>query len=547
MTITSENDGSIYYDYLNSFPRLDDFFHYPPRLIEVLKQRIDDLQADYSFNRQALVSALRQRNGSLGAPSRTMDFIQELEQEETMVLVSGQQAGVMTGPLYTVYKALATIKLVERLRTEEGLQVVPLFWVASEDHDLQEVARIKFMTRENRLEELGLFSLPQPSPAVGHLPLGGALVLNELEEMLDAFEAGVIATEFTPEIMELLRETLASSSDLVEWFSRLMLALFGDRGLIIFDPLQAELQQLLKPFWQRTLADYQEINDAFQQQSRNLKERGYTLQLEKERDQLPFFISLPERRALFVTKGGFQTRGGEFHFSRQELEDLLEKAPWLFTSSAHTRPLLQSYLLPVLASFGGPGEVAYHAQLGGIFDTQGVKMPPLLPRPGLTLVEERISSYLDKYCFEVSDVLAGRLQDLLQERLEELSGVDIGSCFEELNQQWSRQYLELIEELGTIDQQLIPLGKKNLERIREELSYLEEKAHQFNRRNHDLIRRQFKKVELSLYPGGRLQERSYNVFQYLNKYGFQFLDYLSRQLPSAGEHHFLRCGGDCFD
>lgn len=525
----------IYQDYIEDFSQLEDFYPYHP--LEFAR-RAQDLRSSYGFNRRRLVQELTRYNEALGAHENTLSSIAQLEDAETLAVVSGQQAGIFTGPLYTIYKAISLLKMVEKLQGK-GLQVVPIFWVASEDHDFLEINHCYILNKGNRLQKIVLDQEETQAP-VGTLPLDQ----KAIQPLLSFLEEETQETEFKGEVMELLYQTAHSSHTLVDWFSRLMLALFSNRGLILFHPLLEGLEEETIPFWEHIFKERNPLEQAMDRCEEELKKRGYSLQVNREEGRLPFFVTHEgKRQALFETKAGFAPRDKGFLWTCHHIQELIQKDPHCITSHVLTRPLLQEFLLPVLVYLGGPAEIAYQAQLKEAATVIGQRLPILFPRPGMTLLEGRVAEHFQKYGLDFSQVLTG-LSAWKEKLLQQASPLDLSHEFGQLKGKWQEEYQALIQELGSIEKGLIPLGKKNLGRILKEVEYLEKKAHQAHRKKNQVLNNHFLKIEESLYPQKELQERVLNLFPFLIKYGFSFLEDLYGALHLETEHSFFSYRGD---
>lgn len=514
---------------------MENFYHYHPLSFT---ERQEDLLSSYHFNRGRLVKALKEYNRSLGADDVTLSAIDTLLDPRTGAVVSGQQAGIFTGPLYTCYKVISLLKMVEKLQGK-GMKVVPIFWVASEDHDFAEINHIYILNKQNRLLKKSLEQEETQAP-VGTLPLDKGKVC----EILDWLAQETSDTEFKGEVMHLLTTSLQNSSTPVEWFCRLLLALFPQQGLILFDPLMEGLQEEKIPFWEDLYDKRVELEETMVGTEEELQRKGYSLQVKREHQRLPFFVThAGERQALFETTGGFQTRKGEYLFTFSQLQEGIQLTPHLITSHALTRPLLQGFLLPVLVYLGGPAEMAYHAQLKGAFEVMGQHLPLLFPRPGMTVIEGRVAAHLQKYQLHLEQVWGG-LEQEKEEWLTASSPVNLTQRFEELKAGWNADYQGLIDDLKQIDPGLLDLGEKNKKRIFNQVQYLEKKAHQAHRKKNQVLLGHFQRIEESLHPNGDLQERVLNPFSFLIKYGFSFLDTLYQELRLEEEHHILFYGGE---
>lgn len=535
MRVVRKRFHPIYQDYREDNSRIRDLYHYHP--LSFYEKR-EELLSSYTFQREVLVHTLTEYNKSMGANKETLSSISKLFDPCTMAIVSGQQAGLLTGPLYTIYKAISLLQMVERLENE-GIVAVPIFWVASEDHDFDEINHIYFLDKTNGLTSLHLKE-EKRGASIGTRPISR----EEAQELLLELSQKTPQTEFKEEVIDMLQSTLQASTTLVEWFSRLLLALFSKRGLILFDPLIEDLKEWKRPFFKELYSKRHLLERALDRGEEIIQKKGYPLQVKREKGRLPFFINHQQRRtALFEGEEGFKTRGGELLYSFSQLERLLETEPERFTSTVLTRPLLQGYLLPTLIYIAGPAELAYHGQIKEAYPLMGQRSPLLHLRLGMTIVEGRVLEHMEEYNLRLPEVLEG-LERELEERLKDRTPLHIEGLFGTIKKEWRQEYKVLIEELKRVNPQLELLGEKNLQRILKEVEYLENKTWQFHKRRETVLQGHFQRIEDSLRPRGDLQERSLNLFFLLIKYGTSFLQEIDRGASLTEEHSILYYRGD---
>ena len=266
---------------------------------------------------------------------------------------------------------------------------------------------------------------------------------------------------------------------------------------------------------------------------------GYPLQVKREEGHLNLFAFLPGgRAALFWKDGQVWTRQGEDLGSLEDVAGDMERNPTGYGPGVLTRPLVQEAFLPVLAYIGGPGEVSYFAQLAPLFSLLGQKPPVLYPRPSVTLLEPRMARYVDRYSLKDGDLF--RLREALEAYLKGQGKDKVDHAFGKLEERLALAYTDLKNTLGEIDRGLIPLTEKNLGRVLKEAAYLKEKGQKALENKHGGAVRHFRNLENSCLPGGRLQERVYNIFPYLIKYGPGFSLQLQGAIPLEGNHYIHR-------
>ncbi len=524
---------SLVLDYQEGKDEIREFYDTHFTDIKGYQEKYSWLEENFpAQNREVLAGSLQEFNQSLGACGETMKNIGLLEEKDTAAVVTGQQAGVLTGPLYTIYKAAAAVKLAQKL-SREGMKSVPVFWIASEDHDFQEVRSIMVQGQDGSPQKIEM-----EGSSSGHSMEKLSFSKGEVESLIEQLEKETPAAEFKEEIMQSIRDTALEGESLTRWFALLMTRLFQGTGLIMFNPLQPEIRKLAPGLLSDICLQEEKINDILSLREDKLREKGYHLQVEREEGHLNLFAFLEGgRAALFNQKGHVITRQGEQLGRLEEVAETMKQSPGQFGPGVLTRPLLQEVFLPTLSYVAGPGELSYFAQLMPLYNHFNLKPPILYPRPSLTLVEPRMRRYLDKYSLSSSDLF--RLGEAREEFLEKRGKGDLEEAFKKLETVINKEYASLADQLSEIEKGLVDLSQKNLGRVLKEAGYLRKKAEESLKNKHETAVNHFRILEHSVLPQGDLQERKYNIFFYLIKYGPAFWDKLLKEFPLEPGHHFI--------
>src|SRR5215813_3207005 len=321
----------LFLDYLRDAPKLRSFYPEAVKHHYELPTRRDQVLASYQTNRDALCGALEKMNRGWGAGDQTLSHIKLLREADCIAVVSGQQAGLFGGPLYTIYKALSAVKLAECM-AQRGIRAVPVFWIASEDHDFAEVAGAEFINRDcafSRVEvAAGLHGEGQP---VGRVTLD-----QSIEETIQSLLSALPRNEFTGDVEKLLRSSYAPGQKFGDAFARIITSLLGSRGLILLDPLDAELKKLAAPLYADAARHAHEIARAIVSRSRELEAAGYHSQVTPSEDGFPLFLhdSAGARRALTRNSSGkYQTKNDGQEYAADELAEWALREPERFSAN----------------------------------------------------------------------------------------------------------------------------------------------------------------------------------------------------------------------
>lgn len=505
---------------------LNEFFSLAPRDVE------GALVQPRTVDRPALVAALRRYAARFGDHDAVAQNLRKLEHPQSRVVVTGQQTGLLLGPVYTLTKAFAAINLARRLDTEDK-PVVPVFWLASQDHDGLEIDHNYLLDASDTLKRVAV-DLPEGVPA-GRIPM--------TEQYLATAIAAVAA--MTPEarcramVTRMLQTTARRSDTFADWFAAQMYALLGGTGLLLVDPLQDDIAPLFAGVLRREIEEPNVTPAAINAAGTALRELGFEPQLGRGIDATNLFIELrdgelPKRVLLRFDGHGFTADGRRF--SRQDLLDLLAADPTVITPAAGLRPVTQDSLLPTAAFVIGPGELKYVAQLRDVYAFHDVAMPLAWPRAHVSIVEPLVARLLDGFSLTASE-FKRRGPALLDELLLEQHGH--ASRFNKAAGDVEELFEQLLVEVSGIDPTLkgtVARGHRNLAITLERLR--SKSAAALARRDSEL-KRQVERLVAHLLPLGQDAERVLSPYSHILKFGAQpLLDRYAGMEPAG--HHELR-------
>ncbi len=475
------------------------------------------LQAPKSAPRALLSAGLLAYLKRMGAPQASLEAARQLAHPNSRVIVSGQQAGLLTGPAYTFYKAHSALKLAKEHSTPD-CPVVAVFWVASQDHDTDEVRSTELLDFDERVYPLSL-ELPPAHPA-GRIPF--TPYFAQVKGLLEAFGG-------LPEMRERILQALEGDWSYGEAFARLMLAFLGEQGLVVFDPMAPELAPLFAPALRHELANPLASSEAINQSAEAMKKAGLEVALGRGEGATNLFLEGLDlvRRLLRFHNGRFED--GLATYSQADLLEVLDSSPSRITPAAGLRPVLQDTVLPTAGFVVGPGELKYVAELGGVYRLHGLQHPAVIRRMGLTILEPPIQRILEKYGLEAWAFQANpdeRFKQALAEQDEQV---------QKLRQHLSRIGAEFEQIQALLHDPTLTRPRHRAQvRVQHELSRLERKILDTALRKENTTGAQFARLQRHLVPQGP-QERHYPFLMYLLKHGTYVLDRLL-ELPATGNH-----------
>ena len=394
-------------DYLRAYERVSSFYQHKPELESVLRvARTLDFPAD---RRSEVTGILRQQNGLLGSDAVTRANLDRLA-NGAMAIVSGQQVGLFGGPAYAFYKAIAAVRIAKDL-TEAGIDSVPVFWMATEDHDLDEVRHVTFF-KDGKLIKFELPGGVGKNAPVGRIPLGPEI------EALQTDAAKILAGAGGEEMAQILGECYRAGESYGSAFGKMFARLLGGSGLILLDPLDVRLHRLAQPVLEKAVRQRDTIEQQLIERGAALEKAGYPAQVKvTSRSTTLFYISCDGRQAISCENESFES--GSRSWSQAELLGAIRSEPENFSPNALLRSVMQDFLLPTVAYIGGPAEISYFAQSEVLYRNLLGRMPVMLPRAGFTLVDTKAQRLLKQYGLEVEDVWSGPQE--LRKRLSQAS------------------------------------------------------------------------------------------------------------------------------
>jgi bacillithiol biosynthesis cysteine-adding enzyme BshC len=519
--------AEIYYSqpltnkYLLQYQQVAHLYDYNPYLERSYQQRLTDVM-DYSgFKRQELCQALTLYNQSIGAGEKALQNINRLA-SNAVVVMTGQQPGILAGPLYTIYKALAACLLANKLSRTLNHPVIPIFWVGSEDHDFQEINHINVPSSD------GPVMLKLPYGVNGRLSVGAVPLLPQVQHLLQQMK-DLCHGDHQEILWHQIQTITESSSNLSNWFAKIISWLFQDYGLVIVDAMLPEIRKQQAHFFRRVLRDNEIIDNAFHTAYNSVVAMGIKPQVEYTPNRANLFVYHQQQRvALYRNNGGFCSRDGKLNYSKQELLSLAENSPELFSLNVILKPVATELIFPLLTYVGGPGEISYYALCKYIYRFFERKMPIIYPRPSVTLIEPRASKYLNKYNILPKQFISNSA-NCIECYLQKTQSININESFVNFNDGLIALHNKLFSELSVLQPDIRELEKENLRSILKKVHQLRGKTEQRHRKDHQDELRQLKWLQHQLTPPGG-QERTYNVVPYLVKYGAKLINDLG-ELP----------------
>ena len=518
--------------YASDFSSVSEFFAGNPWTAEGWRDAIARVQA-FGRDRDGLTRVLLAQAEPRGAPPAARQAIAQLKDARAVAVVTGQQAGLFGGPLYTLLQAITALQLAARARDAHGVSAVAIFWVDAEDHDWDEVRSCPVLTADL---ELRAISLGSPKGA-GEVPVAALTLGADAERAIAELEQALQRTEFTGEVIAALHEAYRAGTGMSEAFARWMERLLGPLGLIVFESADPAAKPLAADLFARVLSDPGHVARLAAESGEAMRRKGHEPQVVPQADAVALFRLNGGRRSIRIRDAQFLVE--EQPVARETLVAEAASAPHTFSPNVLLRPVVQDTLFPTVAYVSGPSELAYLGQLKQVYERFGVPMPLIYPRASITLLDSASTRFLSRYDLPLADL---RQQDeaALNRMLEAQLPARVESSLLEAEAAMQRSMAQVIDAVAQIDPTLSGAARTTLGRMEHDLRTLHGKIIHAAKKRDETLRRQFARAQALAFPGGQPQERMLGLPFFLNRYGWGLIKRLEAELPlDTGRHWVL--------
>lgn len=515
--------SQLFRDFLYDFERVRRFYSQNPRQRDWLPKVAGSLH--YEQQRRDRVAAILDRqNRAYGASEQTLASIQRLR-NGAAAAVTGQQVALFGGPLFSLLKALSAVRIADEARAQ-GIDCVPIFWLATEDHDLAEVNHAALLTAEGKLEKVA-----SDSHGATNAPISDVRFGPEIEQVAARAAEVLGDTEITGLLNNAYRpgETLGSA------FGKLCAALFGEFGVILLDASDPELHELAQPVYRAAVIGAEEIDNALLARGKELRAAGYHEQVKvTPSSTLLFEKRNGAREVIHRHDGGFVI--GHDRISPEDLLAQIAAEPQRFSANVLLRPVVQDYLLPTVAYTGGPAEVAYFAQAAVVYEEVLGRVTPVLPRFSATLLDARAQRLMTKYRVALPDLLHGPedFRELLA--LRSIPG-ELDSDFTAAEDAVSASLAKISGSLEKLDPTLVGAAGRAGSKMLYQLRRLRARAGKAQLRRNEEASRHADWLSSALFPNKNLQEREVAGVSFLARNGRELLQKLYQATQSNCPDH----------
>lgn len=501
--ISYQNSGyfsTLINDYLNQKSNIQSLYNRFPNL-ENFEAQILEKKENFNGNdngnakREVLVSVLEQQYSKTPISALTKKNIEDLSNKNTFTVTTGHQLNLFSGPLYFLYKIISTINLTKELKAKyPDYNFVPIYWIATEDHDFEEINYFNFKGKK-------LCWNKESSGPVGRLST------KDLTDFFDVYASELGSSSNANTMKKLFQESYLNHSNLADATRYLANTLFGKYGLVILDADNLEFKKTFIPYIKEELlqqTSFKKVTETTE------KLKDYTIQVNPREINL-FYMEDNLRERIILEKDTFKVNNTKTEFSKNEILELLENHPEKFSPNVIMRPLYQEVILPNLCYIGGGGEIAYWLELKSFFDAVKITFPILLLRNSALLATEKQAKKADKLDLNWKDLFS-KQNDLINTKTAHLSEfpIDLSIQKEHLRQQFEKLY----EIANQTDKSFIGAVKAQEAKQIKGLENLEKRLLKAQKRKYSETLKRIKDLQNELFPNHSLQERQSNFSEF---------------------------------
>ena len=519
-------------DYAFDYARVADFFAGNPADTSAWRDAVARA-ASHARQRNTLVEVLQAQQRRRHASPEALAASATFADLRSVAVVTGQQAGLFGGPLFTLLKALTALQLAERVRAEHHVPAAAVFWVDAEDHDWDEVKTCHVLDTDVAERSISIGNIPGAHGG----PVARVQLNDAITTALSELQAALPATEFTPALLDDLRGCYEPGAGMADAFSRWLERVLGPRGLVVFDSSDPAAKPLAAGVFVREIEHPGETARLATEAGAALSARGYHVQVTPHEASVALFHINAGREPIKATGGG-TFHVGDGTFSKAALAERARQNPAEFSPNVLLRPIVQDTIFPTVCYVAGPNELAYLGQLRGVYNAFGLPMPLVQQRATATIVDSNAMRFLSKHDISL-EALRAQDEAALNELLIAQMPASVEAAVQSAGDTLGQRMDALAREVLRIDPTLEGATRSTLSRMQDVLKKLHTKIVQAAKRKDETLRRQFHHAQAQAFPGGHPQERAVGFVTFLNKYGPGLVDRLIDGLPAEMGTHWV--------
>lgn len=530
---TQVHKNNLITQYRNHETNVMKYFNYKP--FGSLQKRYEYVM-EQTYNRDGLIHLLTACNQLWGCSEETIEQIHRLNDPQSVVVVGGQQAGLLTGPTYTLNKVISIIIFAKQQEKLLNIPVVPIFWIAGEDHDYDEINHtyvIEKMHLEKKKNQQNLYK----KQSLSNVEMEKTFVTNWMNDIFQTLQE----TQYTKEVYQTLLTCIEQSTTYVDFFARLIHHLFQHTGIVLMDSGDDQVRQLEKDMFSLLVDQQEQIANNVYEAKNDLIKAGYTINVDLDREDAHLFYrdEHDERILLKRENNDWLGKNNEIRLTTEQIKTFINEHPERFSNNVMTRPLMQEYLLPTLAFIAGDGEITYWATLKQAFHCVQMEMPPVIPRLSFTYITNHMEKILAKRQLHAEEVIDRGTKHERDEWFNKQQDATVDVLIEEVWKKIEQAHKPIRDWANDFSDDMGGLAQKNLLKMKQQMQFMERRMNTAVKEKYSYALNEFAQLEYFLRPKGGLQERIWSPLLFMNLYGVDWILHLLDEDFSFTENHYL--------
>ncbi|MCP4728048.1 MAG: bacillithiol biosynthesis cysteine-adding enzyme BshC [bacterium] len=516
----------LFHDYINNFQAIAELYEGDPYAEDSFRAQISNV-SKHNHRRTELTEILARQNINDKNTGVVQPLLDKLSDPRSSVVVTGQQAGLFLGPLYTVYKAMTAVKLAEKIESRFDVPVVPVFWIEVDDHDFDEVRNFSVMSPSGEVRKMEY----DDGNKDGSLPVWKRKIDDSFVSILNGFSEIFGDTDNSRDTIGALSEIFKTGKSMPEVFREFFREYFPDVPLLFIDPSDPDVKETAKPFFRDIISRRVEVSKALNDQNDGLVSKGYKPQVELREGIVRLFNFNGEERK--------RLSQDDFGEGEEAVNEFVENNYRGLSGDVLTRPLLQDYLLPTIAYVAGPSELAYMGQLKKLYSLQGLTMPVIYPRWSGTLIDKRTKKTIEQLEFKVSDFIELTEREIVERIFKETDTAEYDGLFERTRIELQANLDDIRELAANIDKSLVNMVESQGKKLNFQVDKIREKIMNALKNSDKQMKEKCRRTSNTISPGNKPQERVFTILNYLLRYGREFPEFLIEKITTETDKHHI--------
>lgn len=524
----------LFLDFVSNYSRVKDLFSRNP-YDETCWEEMQDILKSREYNREELVKILGKQNRKFFKGKKSKILLDKLLDPDCSVIVTGQQAGLFLGPLYTIYKAVTAVKLAAELEERSGRPVVPLFWLEVDDHDFDEVRQFYLLSQKGDLKKL----LYSDGSEDDQIPVGKRYVETAVSNLIDDIQALSSGSENAVQTIDSVKNIYQSGISFPDAFMKFFRYCYPELPVLFVNPADPSIKRIARSFFEQVITQNKEIEKALDKQTGRISNRAYEVQVSIRQSDMHLFVHSDEGRVRLTQSEIYENGSQSAKNRKAQAEAYVDRNIENLSGDVLLRPVFQDFLFPTCAYVAGPSELSYLAQLKGVYKLLDIPMPVVYPRWSGSVVDDKTNRFMKSVGIQAEEFLSSDHQELLQKIVEDTSGKNYDKSFRNVLKNLGSGLDELRGHAEELDKSLVNMIDQSEKKMEYQLEKIRGRFTNALQASHKVTVDRSRRAHNLLLPADKPQERIFPVLEFLLRYGSGFAEFLEENISTDTDKHHI--------